>query len=127
MRMRPFLAGSVLVAMYAASFWPIRLGAASTTLVIAEFRTRGPSGGNDEFIEIRNVSGSPISLNGWSVIGSNSAGLTETRSNLANVTLGAGCAWLLGNSNTNGYTGPVDQTYAVGITDDGGIALAGPG
>ncbi len=127
MRMRSVFALVLVATTYAVSGWLGSAQAASTTLVIAEFRTRGPSGGNDEFIEIRNVSGGAISLSGWSVIGSNGSGLTETRANLANVTLGPGCAWLLGNSNTNGYTGPVDQTYAVGITDDGGIQLIGPG
>lgn len=103
------------------------LQAASTTLVIHEFRTRGPNGGFDEFIEIRNVSGGGISLNGWNVIASNGSGLQEVRANLPNVVLGAGCSWLLGNSQPSGYTGPVDQTYAIGITDDGGIALQQPG
>jgi predicted extracellular nuclease len=127
MRMRFLLVPALVSTAYLVSDWPGGVRAASTTLVIAEFRTRGPSGGNDEFIEIRNVSAGAISLNGWSIMGSNASGLTDTRANLANVTLGPGCAWLLGNSNTNGYTGPVDQTYAVGITDDGGIALTGPG
>jgi uncharacterized protein len=49
--------------------------------------------------------------------------LQDVRANLANVNLGAGCSWLLGNSQPNGYSGPVDQTYAVGVTDDGGLGL----
>ena len=100
--------------------------AASTTLVIHEFRTRGPNGAVDEFIEIRNVSGGGINLSGWNVIGSNAGGNQEVRANLANVILAAGCSWLLGNSQPSGYTGPVDQTYAIGLTDDGGIGLQGP-
>jgi hypothetical protein len=106
---------------------PASLLAASTTLVIHEFRTRGPNGGFDEFIEVRNISGGGISLNGWNVIASNGSGLQEVRANLPNVVLGAGCSWLLGNSQPTGYTGAVDQPYAIGITDDGGIALQQPG
>lgn len=41
--------------------------------------------------------------------------------------LGAWCSWLLGNSQPSGHTGPADQPYAIGITDDGGIALQQPG
>ena len=59
-----------------------RVSAVSTTLVIDEFRTRGPNGGNDEFIELRNVSDGAISLSGWNVLGSNGSGLTEFRANL---------------------------------------------
>jgi hypothetical protein len=32
----------------------------SSTVVISEFRTRGPNGGNDEFIELYNLSPSPV-------------------------------------------------------------------
>ena len=121
----------VLSLVVFASLFATTLGttikAVSTTLVIHEFRTRGPNGGFDEFIEIRNISSGGINLSGWNVIGSNGAGFQEVRATLPNVVLGAGCTWLLGNSQPTGYTGPIDQPYAVEITDDGGIALQAPG
>ena len=34
-------------------------------IVISEFRTRGPAGGNDEFVELRNRSAVPVDISGW--------------------------------------------------------------
>ena len=39
--------------------------AASTTVVISEFATRGPSSATDEFVELYNASSGPINLGGW--------------------------------------------------------------
>ena len=39
--------------------------AQSTTIVISEYRTRGPAGGNDEFIELRNNSAAPVDIGGY--------------------------------------------------------------
>lgn len=95
--------------------------------MINEFRTRGPEGGNDEFIELRNDSSSSIDIGQWRILGSNGSGTTEVRRILdSGILLAPGCHYLLTNSNTNGYSGSPagDTTYGVGITDDGGIALA---
>ena len=48
-------------------------------IVISEFRTRGPAGANDEFVELYNNSDSPIDLSGWKIRGSNNAGVMSTR------------------------------------------------
>jgi uncharacterized protein len=48
--------------------------AQSSTIVISEFRTRGPNGGNDEFIELRNRSAAPVDIGGYRVNGSNASG-----------------------------------------------------
>ena len=91
-------------------------------VVINEFRTRGPAGGNDEFIELRNDSSASVDISGWQVHGSNSSGGTTNRRTIPSGTvLAAGCHYLLGNSNA--YTGATDTTYGTGITDSGGIAL----
>ena len=98
--------------------------AVSTTVVISEFRTNGPGAGNDEFIELYNLSSSPVSIGGWLVKGSNSSAGTTTRATItAGVTLQPYCHYLLVNSNA--YSGGVtaDQTYTTGVTDNGGIAL----
>lgn len=105
--------------------------AISNTLVISEFRVRGPKGGNDEFIELYNLSTAPVNIGGWKVKGSNNAGTTSVRATIPSGTiLNPGYHYLLTNSSTSGgpYSGPVpgNQTYGTGITDDGGIALTLP-
>jgi hypothetical protein len=115
-----------LLAAVILSFGPVSTLAVSNTVVISEFRTRGPKGGNDEFIELYNLSSSPVNIGGWKVAGSNDTGATSTRATIpANTTLNAGCHYLLANTAASGYSETVtpDQTYATGITDDGGIAI----
>jgi predicted extracellular nuclease len=113
---------SALVPMMA----PPPADAASETIVISEFRVRGPIGGNDEFIELHNLSSATADIGGWEVRGSNDSGTTGTRATIAlGTTVGPGCFILLTNSASSGYTGSVagDQTYGTGITDTGGIAV----
>ena len=100
----------------------------SSTVVISEFRVRGPNGGSDEFVELYNLSPGPVNIGGWKIRGSNNAGTVSTRSTIAaGVTLSPGCYYLVTNSSTSGgpYSGAVlgNQTYGTGVTDDGGIAL----
>ncbi len=100
--------------------------AVSDTVVISEFRTRGPQGGNDEFIEIYNLSPAPVAIGGWKINGSSSTGAVSTRATVAAGTvLNPGCRFLAVNSSANGYSGtvPGDQTYGSGIADNGGVAL----
>ena len=100
--------------------------AGSPNIVISEFRTRGPAGGNDEFIEIWNNSAVALNIGGYTLRGSNNAGTTSQRAAVpAGTTLGAGCYYLFTNSATGGYSGsvPGNTTYLTGITDDGGIAI----
>ncbi len=100
---------------------------ASAGILISEFRTRGPGGGNDEFIEIWNNSGIAVNIGGYTVRGSNNAGTNSVRATVPGGTiLGAGCYYLFTNSaTTGGYSGlvPGNTTFATGITDDGGIAI----
>lgn len=96
----------------------------STTIVISEFRTRGPSGAADEFIEIFNLSQNAVAIGGWVIVGSNSSGATSIRATIpSGVTLSSGCRYLFTNSGSYSGSTPGDQTYATGVTDDGGIAL----
>jgi len=105
--------------------------AAPTTgkVVISEFRTRGPAGGNDEFIELFNAGDAAVNISGYKVLGSSSTGATSPRAVIPSGTvLPPRSFYLLVNSNSGGYSGtvPGDQTYSTGIADNGGIALADP-
>ena len=109
-----------------------RVQAVSTTVVISEFRVRGPNGAADEFIELYNVTNSPINIGGWKINGSNNAAGVSTRLTVtAGTIIPARGHFLATNSSTTGgpYSGsvPGNQTYSVGITDDGGIALLDSG
>jgi uncharacterized protein len=100
----------------------------STDIVISEFRVRGPNGGNDEFIELYNLSSEPVDISGWLVRGSSATGSTSTRATIpAGTVIEPGCFYLLTNANPTAgpYSGPVpgDLTYTTGIVDDGGIGL----
>ncbi|HKR00189.1 MAG TPA: lamin tail domain-containing protein [Pyrinomonadaceae bacterium] len=100
-------------------------------VVISEFRTRGPNGANDEFIELYNRTTAAIDISGYKIFRSNNTGATNLTATInSGVVLGPGCHYLLTNSNSSGpYSGsvPGDQTYGTGITADGGIALTIPG
>ncbi|HEV2913806.1 MAG TPA: lamin tail domain-containing protein, partial [Pyrinomonadaceae bacterium] len=99
-------------------------------VVISEFRFRGSNGANDEFIELYNRTSASIVISGYKIYRSNGTGTRTLHKTIANgVTLGAGCHYLLTNSNATGpYNDSVvgDDTYATGITEDGGIAFARP-
>ena len=97
-----------------------------SSVVINEFRPRGPLGGNDEFIELLNPTASVVTIGGWKIQGSNNAGSTTVRATVpTGTTLGPGCFYLIVNTGTAGYSGTVagNLTYSTGITDDGGLAL----
>ena len=107
-----------------------------TGVVINEFRTRGPNGEHDEFIELRNDSPASIDIGGWHIHASDTAGATTllrtigatggtpgefSGTDAARTTLGPGCHYLL--VNFNGYRGVADNTYSIGIPDAGGLAI----
>jgi subtilisin-like proprotein convertase family protein len=98
-----------------------------TPVLISEFRTRGPAGGSDEFVELYNNSNSAVDIGGWKIKGSNNAGAVSTRLTVtAGTTIPARGHFLATNSTAStGYSGSVagNQTYSTGITDDGGIAV----
>lgn len=94
------------------------------SVLISEFRTRGPGGVNDEFIELFNRSSFSVNIGGWRLMASNATSVTTTLMTINNgTTLPAGGHFLATNS--GGYSGtvPGDQTYSANVADDGGIAL----
>ena len=118
----------VALALALAAFVPLvlpsRADAISADVVISEFRTRGPNGAADEFVELYNGSPAPVDVGGWIVRRSNNAGVINTQVTIpAGTMIGPGCFYLITNS--TGYTGATtpDQTYGVGIGDDGGIGV----
>ncbi|MFN2498550.1 MAG: lamin tail domain-containing protein, partial [Pyrinomonadaceae bacterium] len=95
-------------------------------LLISEFRTRGPNGASDEFVEIYNPTISTVTIGGLKIRASNNAGAVSDRVTIpAGTTLGSGCHYLVANGSSGGYSGLVtpNQTYGTGIADDGGIAI----
>ena len=82
----------------------------ASSVVISEFRTIGPGGGTDEFVEIYNPTIAPIDISGWQIWGSNSSGSNNSRATVpALTTLQSGQHYLFANG---GYTGsmPGDVT-----------------
>jgi plastocyanin len=100
----------------------------SNSVVISEFRTRGPLGGNDEFIELYNLSGANVDISGWTIDGAAGCGAsTGVRATVPpGTTLPTHSHYLITNGTAGtGYSGsvPGNITYTTGIADNGGIAL----
>lgn len=107
---------------------------AATPLIISEFRVRGPSGANDEFVEVYNNSTSPYTVSasdgslGYSVASSDAV----VRFIIPNGTVIPAKGHYLGVNSVayslSGYpggTGPTtgDATFTTDIPDNAGIAL----
>jgi predicted extracellular nuclease len=91
-------------------------------MVISGFQVRGPAGGNDEYVELRNTSSGNVDISGWKLqgCGSGSPGTAGTRATIAaGTTLTPGQYYLLTNNGSGGYSGSVsgDATYGTGFTD----------
>src|SRR3954469_1826899 len=101
--------------------------AASTTVLVTQVSFRGPSGGNDEYIQLKNVSASAQDIGGWQIWGSNNTGSAQSpRATVPpGVSLPAGKSYLFTNAGASGYSGPVpgDATYTTGVADNGGLQL----
>jgi endonuclease G len=127
-----FVVAAVLFAAFICGYsiyFASSVKATSSTILISEFRTRGPAGANDEFVELYNATNAPIDIGGWKINRSNGSGTINTQ-----ITISAGTMipahghFLATNSAAGGYSGgvPGNQTYGTGITDDGGIAILNP-
>lgn len=104
----------------------------STTVVISEFRTRGPAspgdatGDNNEFIEIYNLTGFPIDIGGWTVRTYSSVTVTETTlvTFPTGTNLSANTHRLIVNAAAEArLVSAAESTYTGLITDNAGIGL----
>src|SRR5260221_6574054 len=125
--MRRLLASAfILVPLLLSSGAP----AASSTVLISEFRTRGPNGANDEFVELFNASNASVNIGGFTVMASDSSGGTGLVKQIpAGTVMLSRHFYLLANNGTQGYSGSTapNLTYTQGIPDTGGIALLNAG
>jgi len=97
-----------------------------TGLVISEFRFRGPQGGNDEFVEVRNTSTAPIDITNLGLEACNTSGPSGVRARVnGSFTLAPGETFLFTNNGSNGFSGgqEPDVTFDTGIGDTGGVRL----
>ena len=96
-------------------------------IVINEFRTRGPNGANDEFIELRNDATASIDISSWRVKATGRSLATTTLVTIpAGIVLDAGCHYLLTRSAPmESYSGSVagEKTFVTNLNDDGGIVV----
>jgi hypothetical protein len=103
-------------------------------LIISEFRLRGPNGANDEFIDLYNTTGAPLtatSLNGTGLGLAASDGVVRCTVFNGTVIPAGGhflCVNSVGYSASaypagNGTTATGDATYTTDIPDNAGIAL----
>jgi len=92
-------------------------------LVISEFRSRGPNGDNDEFVELYNPSGAGVNIGAWMIRKSSSCGtsITTLVTIPANTILLPGQHYLVAATSSS-VTG-ADQTYPASLADNGGVAL----
>lgn len=96
-----------------------------SNVVISEFRTTGPNGASDEFIELYNPTSNWVDISGWKINASNDSGDVTTRATIpASTILRSGQYYLVANngySNTNNVT--PNLKYGTSISDNGGIGL----
>lgn len=104
--------------------------AAESDIKVSELRFRGPTGGNDEFVELVNTGVTRQSIAGLRLVGCSTSGPSGTRATVPpSRSIPPGGRYLFANnaSGTGGQypsTLPRDQNYATGISDNGGVQIA---
>ena len=94
--------------------------------MISEIRFRGPSGGNDEFVEIYNNSDTAADISGWKLPGSSNTAPTGMRATVpANVDPARPHALSVRQHGSRRLSGavPGNVSYTSGFGDNGGVAL----
>ncbi|MBA3611302.1 MAG: lamin tail domain-containing protein, partial [Rubrobacter sp.] len=116
------LAAGLALAGFALAGLPVDQASASPNgVVISELRTRGPVGGNDEFVELHNTSASDVNVSGYKLQGcaSTSGNASDRTTVPAGTVLKPGQHYLFANSGNGGYSGsvPGDRSYSTGFVD----------
>jgi hypothetical protein len=93
-------------------------------LVISEFRSRGPLGENDEFVEIYNPYAAPVNIGSWTIRTSSgcSTGTTVLVTIAASTILKPGQHYLVAATGSSAAN-EADRTFTPGIDDNGGVGL----
>ena len=98
-------------------------------IVISEFRSTGPLGANDEFVELYNPTGSSVNIGYWTINASSGCGTSLTT--LINIYYGTvlqpGQHYLVAAYANYSSLDNADQRFSPGISDTGGIALVSYG
>ena len=105
---------------------PTPTPSAPNHIVISEFRTLGPAGANDEFVELYNPTGAAVNIGGWQIDKSSACGTTvQTLVTIPSGTiLNPGQHYLAAFTDNSLPTNvPPDQTFSLNISDTGGLAL----
>ncbi len=94
-------------------------------IVISQFRTNGPNGAYDEFVEHYNPTGAAVSISGWQIM--KSAGCGPVTSLLVTIYYGTilqpGQHYLLAATSPYSSISNADQVFYPGIADNGGLGL----
>jgi hypothetical protein len=95
-------------------------------LVISQFRTRGPLGADDEFIELYNPSNVPVNISGWLIKKSSDCGqvIVDLLTIRPGVVLLPGQRFLAASQSSKLESS--DQMFSLAIADGGGLALVQP-
>ncbi len=126
------LAGLIGAAALVPTLSPVRaapkLAPAPNHIVISQFRSRGPNGDGDEFVELFNPTNAPISIDGWVLQRSGDCVAVPSPfyTFKSGVSLPAGGHYLIGGLNYSGTgTAAPDNVppTAILLGDQGGIAL----
>lgn len=119
-----------------ATFTTTSTPTAPTHVVISEFRSRGPNGVDDEFVELYNPTGASVNIGGWMVKKSASCGSINppapTPASLTLFTVLSGTILTPGQhylaiSSSHSSISGGDQTFTPALADDGGLALINTG